>query len=166
VPVDVRIMAATNRDLAREGFRQDLLYRLRVVEIRLPPLAERAEDVPLLIEHFLRQFGDRFAVGHPVLGDALRARLVASSYPGNVRELEHRIERLVALSPGGVIEEELDVAPNAPEPLGLREQLEAFERELIARELDGAGGNRSETARRLRIGRVTLLEKMKKYGLT
>jgi two-component system response regulator HydG len=170
VPVDVRILAATNRDLAREAaagrFRQDLLYRLRVVELRVPPLAERTEDVPLLIDHFLRRFGERFAVGDPVLGDALRARLVASPYPGNVRELEHTIERLVALSRGGVIDEGLEDISESPAPVGLREQLEAFERELIARELDGAAGNRSETARRLRIGRVTLLEKMKKYGLT
>jgi two-component system response regulator HydG len=170
VAVDVRILAATNRDLGREAaagrFRQDVLYRLRVVEIRVPSLAERADDIPLLIDHFLRRFGDRFAVANPVLGDALRARLVASPYPGNVRELEHTIERLVAMSPSSVIDDSLDEAPETPAPLGLREQLEAFERELIARELDRAGGNRSETARRLHIGRVTLLEKMKKHGLS
>jgi two-component system response regulator HydG len=170
VAVDVRVLAATNRDLAREAaagrFRQDLFYRLQVVELHVPPLAERPEDVAPLVDHFLRRFADRFAVAEPVLAPGLRERLGAASYPGNVRELEHRIERLVALSSGGVIEDTADAPAVAATRVGLRAQMDAFERGLIARELDAAGGNRSEAARNLGIGRVTLLEKLKKHGLS
>jgi DNA-binding NtrC family response regulator len=172
VDADVRLVCATNRDLRAEvaagRFRDDLYYRLNVVEIRVPPLSERPEDVPLLIDHFLQRFADRFGVGPVTLAPELRAQLVAASYPGNVRELQHRIERLVALSAGGVIEQvPLDAATGAAgtPALGLKERVEAFERGLLAEALQAAGGNRSETARRLGVSRVTLLDKLKKYGL-
>jgi two-component system response regulator HydG len=172
VEVDVRLICATNRDLRAEvaagRFRDDLYYRLNVVEIRVPPLAERPEDVPLLIDHFLRRYADRFGLGPVTLAPEMRAQLVAASYPGNVRELQHRIERLVALSSGGVIEQaSLDDAagPVGASTLGLKERVEAFERGLLAEALHAAGGNRSETARRLGISRVTLLDKLKKHGL-
>jgi two-component system response regulator HydG len=168
--VDVRLLAATNRDLRQEAargrFREDLFYRLNVVEIRVPPLAERPEDIPLLVDHFLRRFGDRFGTGPVTLAPALRRRLETAAWPGNVRELEHHIERLVALSAGGVVGEEAEAAAAAaPPPLGLKERVEAFERGLIAQELRGCQGNRSEAARRLGVSRVTLLDKLKKYGL-
>jgi two-component system response regulator HydG len=172
VDVDVRLLCATNRDLRAEvaagRFRDDLYYRLNVVEIRVPPLSERPEDVPLLIDHFLQRYADRFGVGPLTLAPALRGQLAAAAYPGNVRELQHRIERLVALSSGGVIEQvPLEDAAGAagPPALGLKERVEAFERGLLAEALQAAGGNRSETARRLGISRVTLLDKLKKYGL-
>ncbi len=171
--VDVRLIAATNRDLRQEvragRFREDLYYRLKVVEVHVPPLAERPDDVSPLIDHFLRRFRDRFGLESVSLSAGLRRRLCAASYPGNVRELEHTIESLVALSPGGEIDETALAQrgdAGSPPPLGLKERLEAFERGLILEELQRCGGNRSEAARRLGIGRVTLLERMKRYGLS
>jgi two-component system response regulator HydG len=170
--VDVRVIAATNRDLPQEvaagRFREDLFYRLNVVEIALPPLRERAGDVPPLIDHFLRKFTERFGTGPAALSPALRQALTQADYPGNVRQLEHRIERLVALSAGGLISEEpggQETSKAADEGFGLKERVEAFERGLLLQALREYGGNRSETARRLGIGRVTLLDKMKKYGI-
>jgi len=172
VKVDVRLIAATNRDLQGEvragRFREDLYYRLNVVEIALPALHERPEDVPPLVDFFVRKFADRFGTGPVTLAPALREALVTASYPGNVRELEHRIERLVALSNGGILEEQPGLAQASKDlegGFGLRERVEAFERGLILQSLRECGGNRSETARRLGIGRVTLLDKMKKHGI-
>jgi two-component system response regulator HydG len=170
--VDVRVLCATNRDLrqavADGRFREDLFYRINVVEIRIPPLSERIEDIPPLIDYFLRKYAERFETGPLVLPPGLRQELARRPYPGNVRELEHTIERLVALSTGGVVAEvppSASAGESAPPSFGLKERVEAFERGIILRELREAGGNRSEAARRLGIGRVTLLDKMKKYGL-
>jgi DNA-binding NtrC family response regulator len=142
---------------------------LNVVEIALPPLRDRAEDIPHLIEYFLRKFTDRFGTGSVALSPALRQALCVASWPGNVRELEHRIERMVALSSGGVIDDDSTIGQAASKEIedgfGLKEKVEAFERGLILQALREYGGNRSETARRLGIGRVTLLDKMKKYGI-
>jgi two-component system response regulator HydG len=169
--VDVRVLCATNRDLRQEvaqgRFREDLFYRINVVELRVPPLSERVEDIPPLIEHFVTKYAERFGTGPLMLAQGLRRQLTTQPYPGNVRELEHTIERLVALSTGGVVSE-LSSDPatcEAAASFGLKERVEAFERGILARELRDAAGNRSEAARRLGIGRVTLLDKMKKYGL-
>jgi two-component system response regulator HydG len=171
--VDVRILAATNRDLGREveagRFRQDLFYRLNVVTIRVPPLRERPEDVVPLAEHFARRFGDRFGIEKPRLSERLVARLTQSPWPGNVRELEHAIERLMALATGPELDVELLVdeptAPAVDGALGLRERVGRFERGLLAEALERCLGNQSEAARQLGIGRVTLIEKMKRHGL-
>lgn len=173
--VNVRLLAATNRNLkeevARGRFREDLFYRLHVVEVRLPPLSERLDDIPVLIDHFMRKYEERFGTGPLVLSPAVRQRLASSPYPGNVRELEHRIERMVALSSAGEIDElclgaaDYDGEMQAAAGFGLKERVEAFERGLIGQELRRCHGNRSEAARRLGVARVTLLEKMKKYGL-
>jgi two-component system response regulator HydG len=172
VKVDVRVLACTNRDLrgevAARRFREDLYYRLNVVEIRVPPLRERPEDVPLLVDHFMHRFAAHFGLPGVSLSPVARLKLCAADYPGNVRELEHRIERLVCLSDGGVIDD-VDlptVAADAADGFGLRERMQAFERGILVEELAQCGGNRSEAARRLGIGRVTLLEKLKKYGLS
>ena len=170
-PVDVRIIAATQRDLKKlvsaERFREDLFYRLNVVPVHLLPLAERPEDIDPLLDHFIRRHAQRFGIETPRLGAALRAQLSARPWPGNVRELENTLERLVALCSGPELDAaDLDEAlGEAPNPLGLRERVEAFERELLRQELERVGGNRSEAARRLGIGRVTLLDKIKKYDL-
>ncbi len=170
--VNVRILAATNRDLKQavtDGrFREDLYYRLNVVEIVVPSLHERREDIPLLVDHFLSKYTERFGTGTLTLSPHLRQRLCHAQYPGNVRQLEHRVERMVALSSGGVLDDmgvEEDSRDDTSEGFGLKEKVEAFERGLIAKELRTCQGNRSETARRLGVGRVTLLDKMKKYGL-
>jgi two-component system response regulator HydG len=167
--VDVRIIAATHRDLQQEvpagRFREDLFYRLHVVIIHVPPLRERPEDIDPLVDHFLGKYSARFGLPACQLAPAVRARLQAAEYRGNVRELENTVERLVALSPGGLIDE--GDLPASGEPVaepGLRERVEAYERHLILQELQRCGGNRSEAARRLGIGRVTLLDKLRKYS--
>jgi two-component system response regulator HydG len=166
--VDVRLLAATHRDLEKEvaagRFREDLYYRLDVVHIQVPPLRERREDIDPLIDHFLKKHAERFGVLGAKLGAKTRAELASREWRGNVRELEHAVERIVALS-GDEPEEEASAEAETPEELGLRERVEAYERALIEAELKQAGGNRSEAARRLRIGRVTLIDKIKKYGL-
>jgi DNA-binding NtrC family response regulator len=172
--VDVRVIAATNRDLGEEArrgrFREDLLYRLDVVHLVIPPLRERPEDVPVLARHFLARFAKRFGVSLPPAPDALVARLAARAWPGNVRELEHAIERLVALSPAEGLDLSLLSGPAAgpsagADPLPLKERVQAYERGLVVEALRAAGGNRSEAARRLGISRVTLHDKLKRYGL-
>jgi two-component system response regulator AtoC len=174
--VDVRVVACTHRDLAAEvragRFREDLLYRLNVVELVVPPLRERKEDIPLLIETFRARYAQRFGLVDvrlsPELGEAFRAR----DWPGNVRELENAVARLLALSEGGELGVEalsrLSASPESAPSVGtgtLREQVAAFERSLIARMLEETGGNQSEAARRLGLTRVTLIDKLKRHGL-
>jgi two-component system response regulator HydG len=172
--VDVRVIAATHRDLAEEvrrgRFREDLFYRLDVVHLRIPPLRERPEDVPVLARHFLARFAERFGVSPLHLPDALLGRLAAHSWPGNVRELEHAIERLVALSPPEGLDPSLLPAGGAapaeePATLSLKERVQAYERGLVVEALREARGNRSEAARRLGVSRVTLHDKLRRYGL-
>ena len=189
--VDVRVVAATNRDLYADvkagTFREDLYYRLAVVELVVPPLRDRPDDIPALAEEFARRYGDRFGLGAITLEPALIDALVHTDWPGNVRQLENTIARLAALSTGGVIGlvdldstsgrtpppspalvdagDAADPAPDARNGPSLKEQVEAFERGLVARALEAAGGNQSEAARRLGVSRVTLIDKMKKYGL-
>ena len=190
VKVDVRILAATHRDLRRraaEGlFREDLYYRLNVVQLRVPPLRERPEDIPVLARMFLDRFSSRFHTGPLKVPEGFFDRLRALPWPGNVRELENTLESLVALSSEGELDLGLLPAPEgAPAPAasmppgenaptaptegapgaGLKERVEAYERGLILDALRLAGGNRSEAARRLGIGRATLHDKLRKYGL-
>jgi two-component system response regulator AtoC len=185
--VDVRVIAATNSDLPRmvaDGqFREDLFYRLNVIPVQLPPLRERKEDIPLLVQHFLDKFRAEANSGQPrapmtVAQDAIR-RLMAYSWPGNVRQLENAIERAVAMSAGRSqidvtdLPEEIQQAPEAvlPSTVSLPEDgldLEAFisrvERELIERSLERTGGNKGRAARLLRLKRTTLVEKLKRFG--
>jgi DNA-binding NtrC family response regulator len=171
--VDVRVIAATHRDLAadvRAGrFREDVFYRLDVVTLRIPPLRERPEDVPVLARHFLDRFARRFGVATLHAPQALLDRLAGHAWPGNVRELENAIEALVALSPPDGLD--LALLPGAAgadrtvEPLTLKERVQAYERGLVVEALRGAGGNRSEAARRLGVSRVTLHDKLRRYGL-
>jgi DNA-binding NtrC family response regulator len=160
--MDVRIIASTNRDLLQEAhagrFREDLYYRLAVVELVVPPLRERRSDIPALAQEFTRRYQDKFALERLTLSPGLVERLAAADWPGNVRQLENTIARLAALSAGGVLEREAfgpravgapPAAVDAGTPeLGpsLREQVEAFERNLIKRALEGSGGNRRPTA--------------------
>jgi DNA-binding NtrC family response regulator len=195
--VNVRVVASTNRDLVADvkagTFREDLYYRLAVVELVVPPLRDRKDDIPALAEEFARRYGDRFGLGTITLEPALIDALAHTDWPGNVRQLENAIARLAALSSGGVISladfraadtsspssspsasspmpampasDSDEPAPDARNGPSLKEQVEAFERGLVARALDATGGNQSEAARRLGVSRVTLIDKMKKYGL-
>jgi DNA-binding NtrC family response regulator len=173
--VDVRVLAATHRDLEAEvkagRFREDLYYRLNVVRLHVPPLRDRPDDVALLARHFLDRFAARFGVVGLRVPEALIDRLRAHAWPGNVRELENSLESLVALSPPEGLDLSLlpfgrgEAAPVEDGPLSLKQRVEAYERGLVYEALHAALGNRSEAARRLAVSRVTLHDKLKKYGL-
>ena len=179
IKVDVRVIAATNADLGamvREGtFREDLYYRLNVIPIRLPPLRDRRDDIPLLVQHFLEKFGPDGAPLH--LSQGAMRRLMAFDWPGNVRQLENAIERAAALSSGRQQIEVTDLPPEvqaSPEPvtnpvvefpddgLDLTAYLSSIERDLIHRSLERTHGNRNKAAELLRIKRTTLVEKLKR----
>jgi two-component system response regulator HydG len=170
VKVDVRIISATHRELTQEveagRFREDLFYRLNVVRIDLPPLSERPEDLEPLIDHFVAKYAERFGIENPQLTPSARRRLLSRTYPGNVRELENTVERMLALATGSTIDDLSGEEVGVTEPLGLKERVDAYERGLILAELKRAGWNRSEAARRLKIGRVTLLDKLKKHNVS
>jgi two-component system, NtrC family, response regulator AtoC len=175
--IDVRILAATHRDLEREAqrerFRRDLYFRLAVILLRLPPLRDRGEDVLTLAEHFLERFRSKY--GKPVGRIDPRARdlLRAYPWPGNVRELSHVIERAVLWSRGETLdvghlalEVPAEPAPSPEEssrPAGM--DLEQWERSLIERALRESDGNQTRAAQRLGISRDTLRYRLKKYGI-
>ncbi|HEY8493186.1 MAG TPA: sigma 54-interacting transcriptional regulator, partial [Myxococcota bacterium] len=172
--VDVRLVTATNKDLEREvaegRFREDLYYRLAVIPIHVPPLRERREDVPLLAQHFLRRFARK--MGKPVEGftDEALERLMAYSWPGNVRQLENAIESAVALCRGRLIAwSDLPVRlrePRAPEPAPERLQsLATLERTHILRTLEQVGWNRKRAAEILEISTTTLWRRLKEFGI-
>jgi DNA-binding NtrC family response regulator len=188
--IDVRILAATNRDLERdaqgERFRRDLYFRLAVIILRLPPLRERGEDILFLAEHFLRRFNAKY--GKTARGFDQRARelLLAYPWPGNVRELSHVMERAVLWSRGDLLGSEhlsLEIPPSAESapssdgrPVDGRSapsdglppsgtDLEGWERTLIERALRESDGNQTRAAQRLGISRDTLRYRLKKYGI-
>jgi DNA-binding NtrC family response regulator len=174
VRVDVRLLAATNRDLATEieekRFREDLFYRLDVVRIELPPLRERAEDIPALAEHLLVRHAPSEGGGQRFSSAAL-AILQAQPWPGNVRQLENVIQRATILSRGETIEAEdlsaeLEAAASAPpEGQDLRAVLARVERDMLERALRQHGGNLSAAGRALGIERNLLRYRLRKHGL-
>ena len=171
--VNVRLLSATNADLHAEvsqgRFRQDLLFRLNTVEIRLPPLRDRIEDIPVLAEHFLKLHRERYR--RPIMGftpealDALRQHL----WPGNVRELDHVIERAVLMSPGQIVtafDLALEATPDARLSARLEEMsLEDAERLLIKKALARFEGNANRAAEALGLSRSALYRRLQKYGL-
>jgi Nif-specific regulatory protein len=181
--IDVRIICATNRSLEKEvekgAFRQDLFYRLRVFPIRLPPLRERREDVPLLVDHFLRKY--TVEMNKPVAGVTPEAldQLSAYSWPGNIRELENEVQRLVIQCDNeGFITPDLlapavrkvegllgRVAPQRKKSGTLKDQMEEVERWLLVEALREHGGNKTKTAETLGITREGLHKKLAKYGM-
>ena len=171
-PVDVRVLAATNRDLTAEiraaRFRQDLYYRLRVVELRVPPLRERREDILALARTFLARAAERMRRKITGLTPAAANQLARYGWPGNVRELENAMERAVALAKGSRIDiddlpEEVGLAlPSALVPGDIR-PLEAVERDYILGVVRANQGNRSAAAEQLKIGIATLYRKLKRY---
>jgi DNA-binding NtrC family response regulator len=187
VPINVRILAATNRDLAgmvEQGrFRKDLYYRLNVVSLRIPPLRDRREDIPLLAVHFLDRSSKQRGQSHVFSDDALRI-MTEYAWPGNVRELENSIERACALSSGAIlhigdlptqlqefrlhayraaapVESDKPIAP----PLQPVTPLAELERQAILRTLHELKGDKLTTARLLGIGKTTLYRKLKEYGI-
>jgi DNA-binding NtrC family response regulator len=222
IKVDVRLVTATNRELFKEiqsaTFREDLYYRLNVVPIHLPPLRERSADIPLLVQHFISKFNERLKKQISGIEDEGLTRLVAHSWPGNIRELENVLERTILFCEGPLIRaadlppEISGALPNAapatvmtpqltpplgtalppiapptlsapapPPPLAagppsgeerasslkeiVRQETERVERELIIRALEETGGNVTQAARKLKISRKSLQNKMKEFGL-
>jgi two-component system response regulator AtoC len=178
---DFRIVAATNRELQEEvdekRFRADLFYRLQVFTITVPPLRDRRTDILPLAEHFLRRFTERNNLTPPAFTEDAVLLLQQHSYPGNVRELEHLIERSAILAAGHVITSEILGSSmeklNGPDPndlthllrLPFHESVAAWEKKLIETALAESGGNKADAARRLGIQRRLLYEKLKAQGL-
>jgi DNA-binding NtrC family response regulator len=176
IKVDVRILAATNENLAdlvrKEKFREDLFYRLSVVPIHLPPLRERKEDVPLLVEHFLQKYNKKARKNINNISSAVKKALMEYDWPGNIRELENTIERAVVLSKGDEIEIDsliyhgISSSSSLFYPVGGRyKTLEEIEREYIKTVLQAQYGNKSKAAKILGIDRKTLTAKAKKYNI-
>jgi two-component system response regulator AtoC len=170
--VDVRLLAATHRDLRGDveagRFRQDLWYRLNVVTLTVPPLRERREDVPLLASHFAMQHARRFGVPEPLLDPAFLQAIAQRDWRGNVRELEHAIERVVILGGGTLGPADLaalDGPLAEPADDSLRARVAAYEAGLIREALARHGGNQSAAARALKLSRGSLIEKMHRHGL-
>lgn len=173
IPVDVRVIAATNRDLYQEmqtgQFRQDLYYRLNVLNILVPPLRDRPEDIPALVGHYVEQFNREH--GFQVEGVAPQAmeRLARQPWPGNVRELRNAVEKLVILTQRGqATAATLELAVREPRGAGGRgrpESLEDLERQAILGALERCGGNQSWAARELGIDRTTLGRKLRRYHI-
>ncbi len=177
ISTDVRVISATHRNLkalvAEGKFREDLFYRLNALELTIPPLRERGEDLLLLVDHFLKRFkvGDK----SPTISGRALAALAEYPFPGNVRELEHAIEHAVVLAEGG----EVDTAHLPPEIVGepnaaagekrirpLPEAMREFERAYLKRVVQQANGKRGEAAQMLGISRKNLWEKLRGYGFT
>jgi two-component system response regulator HydG len=175
ITVDARVIAATNRnldaDVADGSFREDLFFRLNVVSIVVPALRDRTEDVPLLVEHFLRVFAPAGAKPKKTSPKAMRLAM-AYAWPGNIRELENAIQRAVVLSRGETIfpehlpakvqaaaGDESDEAPRSGKTI------RDVERETIVRALKETGGNRTHAAKILGISRRTLQNKIREYGI-
>jgi len=181
IKVDARIVAATNSDLSRmvkEGsFREDLYYRLNVIQIDLPPLHDRREDIPLLVQHFVEKYAGNG--GHLLVAQDAMRRLMAYSWPGNVRQLENAIERAIALLGGRSTIEltdlppeiqaaQLPIAPTLDFPDGgvdMPTLVEQIERDLIQRALSRTRGNKAAAASLLRLKRTTLVEKLKRIPI-
>jgi DNA-binding NtrC family response regulator len=172
VPLAARIIAATNRDLdaaVRQGtFRQDLFFRLNVVQIKLPPLRERKSDIPVLVNSFLEKFNDENGKTRTISEDAM-TRLMAYDWPGNVRELENAMERAIALGSGPILHAgdlptslQYGTGERAPQNDELL-PLEEMEKRAIMRALKEAGGDKLAAARILGIGKTTLYRKLKQY---
>jgi two-component system response regulator HydG len=172
IPIHMRVIAATNRDLdvaIRNGtFRQDLYFRLNVVQIKLPPLRDRKTDIPLLVNYFIEKLSEGSNASHRISDEALH-RLSAYDWPGNVRELENAVARAMALSSSAVLQvndlpSNLQFASSdrSPQPDELL-PLEELERRAILRALRETGGDKLAAARLLGIGKTTLYRKLKQY---
>jgi two-component system response regulator HydG len=181
IKVNVRILSATNRNLEESiqacTFRSDLYHRLKVVTIRLPTLVERSQDIPILIDYFIKQFARQHAKQIRGMSPAARHRLLTFDWPGNVRQLRNVVESMVVVDYDGLLdaddlpEEFSDSTEPLPEPAGaslaalVGKPLEEIERLYIAETLRIAGGNREEAAAMLGIGQRTLYRKIKEYRL-
>src|SRR5438093_3914363 len=177
IKVDVRVIAATNRDLEASaragGFREDLYFRLAVIPITVPPLRERVEDLPLLIEHFAHVVARESGIRSSSFDPEALERLARYGFPGNVRELRNLAQRLMSMNPGAAIGAshvsavlpQLDAA-SADSPPSLADAVQGFERRHIQEALRATGGNMTQAAARLGLERSHLYKRMKKLGLS
>jgi DNA-binding NtrC family response regulator len=182
IKVDVRVIAATHSDLAKlvaDGqFREDLYYRLNVIPVKLPPLRERRDDIPLLVQHFLQKLSAELGRGPATMSQEALRRMMAYHWPGNVRQLENVVERALAFSQGRPqvdvqdLTPELRTAPSAPETssevwfpddgIDFEGYISGVELSLIKRSLERTQGNKRQAAKLLKLKRTTLIEKLKR----
>ena len=181
IKIDIRVISATNSNLedavAQGKFRQDLYFRLNVVPISIPPLRERKEDIPLLAKHFLNKFNTAFNKKVPGFSGKALDGLTRYHWPGNIRELENLIERIVVLSPGNepidledipleiLIDSRQNMEDLEPKKTGLIKIREAFERRIILNVLEATEWNQTEAAKILKVNRNTLIQKAKQFGI-
>ncbi|MEM7474538.1 MAG: sigma-54-dependent Fis family transcriptional regulator [Planctomycetota bacterium] len=180
VQTDVRVIAATNQDLVKlvreKRFREDLYFRLNVVTLQLPPLRERGNDIVVLAEHFLDQFGHQIGRRPPQLSSSAKSRLLTHSWPGNVRELRNLMERVAYLTKGNKVEEtdlafvlspgsEGDVS-SIPSNMSLTDATHVFQKQYIQRHIDASQGNLAQAAKQLGMHRSNLYRKMGQLGMT
>jgi Nif-specific regulatory protein len=179
--VDVRLLAATNRDLtleiAKGAFREDLYYRLKVIHIHMPPLRDIREEVPLLANHFLKEYCREIGRTAMQFSPEVVRKLAALDWPGNVRQLRNEVMRMAACAPGNVIVEEdlwagiptpgssLPIAPALTSKTTLKEAVEDLERRMIAETLKATRNNQLQAARQLGLSRQGLINKMKRYEI-
>jgi two-component system response regulator AtoC len=182
IPIDIRVIAATNRDpriTIQEGrLREDLFYRLNVFTIEIPPLRDRRDDIPLLVDHFLKKHCDRMGCKAPAISPTALEKLQQHEWPGNVRELENMMERAAVLSRHGTVEiQHLPREIVSPTPvmdvmtprlfvenLDLGANVEELERRLIDQALQLSNGNKAKASRLLKLSERSLWYKLKKYG--
>ncbi len=181
IKIDVRVIAATHSDLARRvadgTFREDLYYRLNVLPVQLPPLRERREDIPLLVQHFLQRLAADSGRGAMTVSQEAMRQLMAYRWPGNVRQLENTVERALAFSQGRTSIDIQDLSPEIqnqaaavegsetwlPEDgIDFERYIEGIELSLIKRSLERTHGNKRQAARLLNLKRTTLIEKLKR----
>jgi DNA-binding NtrC family response regulator len=176
IKIDVRVIAATNKDLKKEverkAFRENLFYRLAVVPIHLPPLRDRRDDIPLLIDHFIKKSCQENGLHAKKISAQGIRQLMEYQWPGNVRELENLVARAVLISSGSEVTPDFlfplaPVTDNSPVslPHAAREALEAVERQKITDALHRVNGNRSQAARLLGISRAAFYKKLRSYAI-
>jgi transcriptional regulator with PAS, ATPase and Fis domain len=172
IPLDTRLICATNMPLyemvEEKEFRQDLLYRINTVEIKLPPLRERVEDIEPLARHFLKLYGKKYKKQRMRLNETTLTKLKAYSWPGNVRELQHAIERAIIMSNSHLLAPEdflLVERPNQNVITSDTFNMEDMEKQAIQNAIRNAEGNLTKAAKALGLGRSTLYRKMEKYKL-
>jgi Nif-specific regulatory protein len=184
LPVDVRILAATNKDLeaeiAKGSFREDLYYRIKVIHLHMPPLREIREEIPLLANHFLKEYCRETGRAAMEFSPAVMRRLVVAPWPGNVRQLRNEVMRLAACARGNaIVEDDLWEGTAAPQPearaagagapsgrpVSLKQAVEDLEKRMIRQAMEELHGNQQQAARRLGLSRQGLINKMKRYGI-
>jgi transcriptional regulator with PAS, ATPase and Fis domain len=174
IPIDVRLICATNMPLYQmvneNKFRQDLLYRINTVEVKVPSLRERLEDIPELIEHFVKIYGKKYNMPNKRVSQSTMRRLEKHTWPGNIRELQHAVERAIImgesniLEPGDFFLSQMD-KEQSNEINTTSMNLEETERMLIRKVIDKHGGNISKAAKELGLTRASLYRRLEKYGI-